>query len=353
MKQAPRLIGLSGYAGCGKDTFAAALSEAEGYEVRSFAEPIRQMLYAMNPQVQSEYAAGYNYQLRDIVNAVGWEYAKGWPEVRRLLQSLGTEAGRGILGEDVWVNTAMGAQRGKRTVFKDVRFRNEAQEIVNRGGIVVNIQRDGVGPLGNAEGVAHQSETSMDDWDFDYVIHNDGDIPALRQQAMDLVAKEKGTYDWGRAMSALIANGTPEVRLASDQRDPTDPFYPGPEYVDYMGLFTVPTLRPRSHYMDRLTLPRRDLQVGDYSPGKCAMVDRIEHDTTRFSSEQERTLLHRDQVTVFWDNGEVTTADAAAQHTILRSPQGDLSVTDAVESVSLSFDPWVKTTPLRYVGSEL
>jgi hypothetical protein len=187
-KTAPRIIGISGYARVGKDTFADALVEHDGYVKRSFAEPLRQVLYAQNPLV------GASLTLAEVVDHIGWERAKDeHPEVRRLLQVLGTEAARTHLGDDVWVNAAVDALdlKADRYVFADVRFPNEADAILQLGGIIVRIERSGVGPING-----HATETAMDDYEFDYVIHNDGTISELRQRAFDLIAKEKGTYQW-------------------------------------------------------------------------------------------------------------------------------------------------------------
>ena len=45
------VIGLSGYASSGKDTVAQFLIEEHGFEKIAFADPIRNMLLAMNPIV--------------------------------------------------------------------------------------------------------------------------------------------------------------------------------------------------------------------------------------------------------------------------------------------------------------
>jgi hypothetical protein len=234
-KTAPRIIGISGYARVGKDTFADALVEHDGYVKRSFAEPLRQVLYAQNPLVSS------SLTLAEVVDHIGWERAKDeHPEVRRLLQVLGTEAARTHLGDDVWVNAAVDALdlKADRYVFADVRFPNEADAILQLGGIIVRIERSGVGPING-----HATETAMDDYEFDYVIHNDGSIPELRQRAFDLIAKEQGTYQWPGGQKANYVDLPPkhtvvlvppnvEVRRHHDlfgvivTREPLDEYHP-------------------------------------------------------------------------------------------------------------------------------
>jgi hypothetical protein len=78
------IIGLTGYAQSGKDTFASILVEKYGYSRIAFADKIRDFLYGINPMVGCS-PTGY---LQDLVNLVGWDKAKQEPQVRRLLQDL-------------------------------------------------------------------------------------------------------------------------------------------------------------------------------------------------------------------------------------------------------------------------
>lgn len=68
---------------------------------------------------------------------------------RLLLQLMGTDAGRGQVHDNIWVNASLAgwhADDGKpsvqRWIFTDVRFPNEVEAIEKRGGIVINIQRN-------------------------------------------------------------------------------------------------------------------------------------------------------------------------------------------------------------------
>jgi hypothetical protein len=215
------LFGISGYSRTGKDTFAAALVEGRGFQQRSFAEPLRQMLLAQDPFVRGE------IRLSVLIKLIGWEEAKDfYPEVRRLLQALGTEAGRKILGESIWVDTAMREVddqlnrfenewmtfEAPHFVFSDVRFHNEAEAIKARGGIIIRLERDGVTALNG-----HATETAMDDWSFDYVVQNNGTVSDLRQRAFDIVEKEAGrfTADAYHELAA-VPPPTPDAPYAND-----------------------------------------------------------------------------------------------------------------------------------------
>ena len=149
----PLLIGLSGYARTGKDTVAAQLVTFYGYQRRAFADPLRATLLALDPYLTN----GERYS--SLMDRLGYEEAKDHPvhgpEVRRLLQRMGTEAGRGIHGDSVWVDAAM-RNLDRPTVLTDVRFANEAAEIRRLGGVVWEIARPGCGPA-----TGHASDVSI------------------------------------------------------------------------------------------------------------------------------------------------------------------------------------------------
>lgn len=161
------IIGLTGYARAGKDT-VAELFVNNGFTKMAFAEPMREALIRLNPIVT---IGGQYTHLSDIVDRMGWESVKQIsPEVRPLMQRMGTEVGRELFGENFWVDLAMeDAMFYNDVVFSDVRFKNEADAIVEAGGIIIRVVRDGVGPTNG-----HVSESDMDNYPVDYVIGNHG-----------------------------------------------------------------------------------------------------------------------------------------------------------------------------------
>lgn len=166
-------IGLSGYARSGKDTLAAALAE-QGWRRASFAAALKDALYALDPLVNTH--PGHCVS-QIVTQPRDWEYAKDtYPEVRRLLQRMGTEVGREFFGENCWVDLAFRRiPDGAHVVFADCRFPNEAAAIKAAGGEVWRIDRPGFVPVN-----AHPSETALDGFDFDRVIVNDGTVEDLR-----------------------------------------------------------------------------------------------------------------------------------------------------------------------------
>lgn len=108
--------------------------------------------------------------------------------VRTFLQKLGTEAIRYGIHTNAWVNALMAdynpegfwPEEAWKTkipnwIITDCRFPNEAQAIKDKGGIVIRVTRPG-------ENLAdlHPSETSLDGWEFDYMIENSGTIAQLK-----------------------------------------------------------------------------------------------------------------------------------------------------------------------------
>jgi hypothetical protein len=181
------LIALTGYARAGKDTVGRILLEEWGSGLRvAFADVLREMAYALDPFVT--YESGW-VRLAHLVDEVGWDRAKtSSPDVRRLLQRLGTEAGREVLGTDIWVDTAFERKvvpalgRGIPVVITDCRFPNEAEAVTNHGGEVWRIVRPGAKPA-----LGHVSDRALDDYPVTRTIHNLGDMTHLRSEVQRTV----------------------------------------------------------------------------------------------------------------------------------------------------------------------
>lgn len=175
-----QVLGLSGYARTGKDTVANILVEKYGYTRMSFADPMRNALYALNPIVglaHSEYVEE-QVDLRYVVDTVGWDSYKEslWgDEMRALMQRFGTEVGREQFGENFWIDQAMHRiPDGAKAVFADTRFQNEAKAIRELGGSIWRIERNGIGPVNS-----HISEVDLDNYPFDLTIYNDNSLEDL------------------------------------------------------------------------------------------------------------------------------------------------------------------------------
>lgn len=171
------LLGISGRAQHGKDTSADFLTSYFGFRRAAFADPLRELVRLVNPLVEvparstgdDDYIARYS----DVLERFGYEEAKKIPEVRRLLQQVGTRC-REVLGDDVWTDAFLGHMMKnhdlstENIVVTDARFPNEAQTIRDLGGSILKVIRPGF----LAEGIDpnHPSEANVDLIEAEYNI---------------------------------------------------------------------------------------------------------------------------------------------------------------------------------------
>lgn len=193
----PDIIGLHGVARAGKDTVGKILHSLYGYEIMSFSDVLNQALVNLNPLVQIPWAqdvpglivSGIRYgepllvRYADLYEQVGYEVAKEVPEVRALLQRLGTEVGRNLLGEDIWVEAMFKKyEPGMKWAIVNVRFPNEYDAVRDRFGVVWKIERPGYEP---AQG--HISDRALEGYWFHHTIHNDGTERELADKVMTIM----------------------------------------------------------------------------------------------------------------------------------------------------------------------
>lgn len=176
-----KVIGLCGYARSGKDAAAQFLVE-QGWQRLAFADAVRDACYALNPIVAHDLIWDQPIPLQDVVDSIGWDRAKvEFEQIRLLLQRMGTEVGRMLLGENVWVDiVARQIYKGQNYVITDVRFPNEVDYIHYLGGKVVRIIRPGVEPVNS-----HVSDSGIGALETDGVIVNDGTLEDLRDWILD------------------------------------------------------------------------------------------------------------------------------------------------------------------------
>lgn len=136
-----RLIGLTGFARCGKDTFflrAARLLHNLGFEVDRFA---------FADVLKSE--CDPLLRLHTGISAFT-SHAEEKELIRPLLVTYGTNIRR-KLNPNCWIDQIKAEVSEKLSLghyvfITDVRFYNEAEWIKSEGGSIFNIKRDGFGP---------------------------------------------------------------------------------------------------------------------------------------------------------------------------------------------------------------
>lgn len=170
-----QLVGVSGKAGSGKDFFVQNVLRPLGFIPWGLADHFKVWLASQGR----------------------WTYEEVFhtkPEpVRRDLQQEGTERGRNVYGENIWVDTMLTWMRRlnenaglSRFACSDVRFPNERAGVEQNGGIVIRMvapERVKHSPL-TPEQRLHPSETALDAQPWTYMIYNDVGmtVAGLRQQ---------------------------------------------------------------------------------------------------------------------------------------------------------------------------
>jgi hypothetical protein len=196
----PALIGIGGALAAGKDTVADHLVAKHGWKKHWMSEPLNDALLTLNPVIEID-NDHFKVRYARLVSEVGYTAAKEHPEVRRLLQVLGTEVGRNMIGEDTWVDIAGRKIDDSRlaerrdVIITGVRFKNELTMIKQRGGILLYVDRPGRSSTVHA---AHASENSLTKDDFDVVVDNIGTLENL----YDIVDMEIGTWSSRAALNS-------------------------------------------------------------------------------------------------------------------------------------------------------
>jgi hypothetical protein len=182
------LIGLTGYAGAGKDTSAKILAERYGFRRYSFADKLRSFVYELNPLIIARGPDDILVQLRDAVDEYGWDFVKReYPLARHYLQKAGVWF-REHVDEDYWVRIVDDNMRSDGypdAVITDVRFPNEVAYVLARGGYVVRVNRDGVGPANGH--VSERADALYRDFDVD----NSGSLDDLAAELDRVIANIK------------------------------------------------------------------------------------------------------------------------------------------------------------------
>jgi hypothetical protein len=185
------IIGITGYAGHGKDTVAKILIEDFGYRRIAFADKVREAALAIDPMVDVELHVPI--RLTPLISKIGWDKAKQFPDVRRLLQRVGTDMGRNIFGQNIWIQALFDQIIGEEFVnaetynwvIPDVRFDNEANEIVDAWhGKMWRVSRPG---FDNGIGTEHTSEALIATLPVTAELANDGTIDDLRHKIHQLM----------------------------------------------------------------------------------------------------------------------------------------------------------------------
>ncbi len=142
------LIAFTGLAGSGKSTAAQHLVKNHGFQRIRFAGPLKDMMRALG-LTEAEIEGDRKETPCELLGGKTPRYA---------MQTIGTEWGRDLICQDLWIrafNAALAkVPEGVPVVVDDCRFPNEADAIVAVGGVLVRVVRPGAG----AGAAGHSSE---------------------------------------------------------------------------------------------------------------------------------------------------------------------------------------------------
>jgi hypothetical protein len=120
---------------------------------------------------------------------------------RWALQLMGTEAGRNVFHNDIWVASLIKRAGDANTIVTDVRFKNEIKAIEKAGGSIIRVRR-GPDPdwyrtalkanQGDPEAAFEMLKVHQSEWDWigctvDVTIYNDGSLEDLRTRVYNLI----------------------------------------------------------------------------------------------------------------------------------------------------------------------
>ena len=157
------VIGISGKIGTGKDAFADLFIS---HVRENYGHVFENKKFAYNLKLMASILAGVPKE--DAFSREG--KVKFLPEwgmtLGEMQQKLGTEAVRNNIHNDAWVLSLFGTYKEDEDfwIVTDVRFKNEANIIKEKGGIIIRLNGDPNNSKANDNrDMTHASEVDLDD----------------------------------------------------------------------------------------------------------------------------------------------------------------------------------------------
>ena len=174
------IVGLLGLKGSGKSSVANMMAQNNGFTVVKMADPLKDMLRTLF------YHAGFSEEeVEQYIEGPLKEEPVGFlggKSTRHAMQTLGTEWGRDLIHEDLWVSLFSGMAGAKNLVVcDDCRMFNEADYIINQGGTLIRI----LGPHEDQLREPHHiSEQELEIIPVHHVVTNSSTINKLYAEIM-------------------------------------------------------------------------------------------------------------------------------------------------------------------------
>ena len=201
------ILGFVGFMSSGKGTCADYLVNKRGFVKESFANSVKDavsVVFGWDRQLlegDTDYSRGWRERADPWwSNRFGYEFTP-----RSALQLMGTESGRDVFDENIWVYSMFRRMdHSKNYVIADVRFPNEIQKIKEDGGMIIRVKK-GPDPIWYLPAMdvnrkldlnvmaenfpqIHYSEWAwIGSEGIDYTINNDGSIEDLENEIEKLL----------------------------------------------------------------------------------------------------------------------------------------------------------------------
>lgn len=168
------LLGLVGTAGSGKTTIAKHLCIQHGFIRTAFGDSLKQMLLDAGMCTHNEL------------------YVEKTSQSRWLLQKIGTDIFRKQVDQLFWVKKTSeyikSLNGNSKVVIDDIRFPEEAQMILDFGGILIKVAR-GDNFIDKTAGSDHESECHVQEIDCHHIVlANGGEVDRLLWQMEGIVS---------------------------------------------------------------------------------------------------------------------------------------------------------------------
>jgi len=184
-------VGLVGFIGSGKGTAGDMLTKI-GFTKQSFAGPLKDaasVIFGWDRNML-EGDTKESREWREQPDEF-WSKVMGRPFTpREALQKLGTEAGRNVFHNDIWIESLQRRITGN-TVITDVRFQNEMDFIRRNSGVLIHIQRG-----------------ELPDWYHTAKDANNGDVKALQEMKMYGIHESEWKWIGGQIDYTIVNDGS-------------------------------------------------------------------------------------------------------------------------------------------------
>lgn len=190
------IIGVVGFIGSGKGTVGDILEREHGYKKFAFADALKDAVAGIFlwPRGLLEGDTNASRAFRERVDP-WWSHKFGYEVTPRLiLQKFGTEACRVGIADNIWIAALEKRIHGyDDVVITDCRFPNEIDFIRSAGGVLIRVKR-GDDPSPEQISKMHISETAWNNYDPDFVIHNEGTKDELKENVKIILTQSEKQY---------------------------------------------------------------------------------------------------------------------------------------------------------------